>query len=310
MLSQKCYECALKHVATALSYAKEILGGHTEGNPLDHRIDLLGELCNLEHHLELLDGGLLTEAQVMRRILQSRGMAVNEADLQKLRDFYNAIEQKSVIPSRTHREAAVSVARSREGYLVVVDSPRDRERFQAVYEGLRKNVLNEIEIVVCKPAFECPADVAVVDMPFSEYVRSIKEECFVYMTQDCFIINRCDFNLLPDIYLQDKCNHAEKYKGYKVYPYEWDCGAPHVLYTQKVIETFDGSYTCGNVLNDYYIKQEIRPAYNSYQYVARVTDRVCCGVKQQLESGYLYATATTDEGFRSLKEWLLTKRQK
>jgi len=42
MKDMKCIECVLKHLATALSFGKEIMSGHSIGNELDHRIDFLG----------------------------------------------------------------------------------------------------------------------------------------------------------------------------------------------------------------------------------------------------------------------------
>lgn len=49
--SMNCVQCVRKHLANALSYAKEVLAGHGEGGDPDHRPDLLGELGNAEHHL-------------------------------------------------------------------------------------------------------------------------------------------------------------------------------------------------------------------------------------------------------------------
>lgn len=306
MLSQKCFDCALKHVATALSYAKEILGGHTEGNPLDHRIDLLGELCNLEHHLELLDRNLLNEAQMLRRILQSRCMAVNEADIQKLRDFYVAIEKKSEIPSKTLIEASRSVARSREGYKVVIDSPSDSERFQVALQGLMENVLNPIEVFVLNPSIDVQG-ATVVNQPLKDFVEQLDDDVFVYMTENEYIINRCDFNLLPDIFLQEKCKGHEQYKECRVYPFEWDCGAPHILEKEKFLKTY---HEDEDVLTCYYVRNGIKPVYNAYSYVVRVEHKLCCASRGQAESGYIYATALDNDGFLSLKEWLLTRRQK
>lgn len=42
MDSMKCWDCALKHLAGALSYGKEILTGHAKGAELDHRPVCLG----------------------------------------------------------------------------------------------------------------------------------------------------------------------------------------------------------------------------------------------------------------------------
>jgi hypothetical protein len=229
-------------------------------------------------------------------------MSVNEADLQKLRDLYNGIEAKATIPSQMRTEASPCVARSRDWYKVVIDSPCDVERLQACHECLRRNVMNQIEVIALNPTVDVPDGVEVVEGTLVDYIKGLDDDGFIYMTHDDFIINRCDLNLLPDIYLQQKCKNPEKYKGCGTYPYEWDCGAPHYLLRDKVIETYDG-----DTLNDYYIKQAVKPAYNAYSYVVRVTDRLCCGVKAQAESGYIYATALTDSGFASLMEWLKGK---
>lgn len=50
--SMYCPQCVRKHLANAISYAKEILAGHGAGGDPDHRPDLLGELGNAEHHLQ------------------------------------------------------------------------------------------------------------------------------------------------------------------------------------------------------------------------------------------------------------------
>lgn len=41
MNNQKCFECAYKHLAAALSYGKEIIGGYDAKNELNHEIDFL-----------------------------------------------------------------------------------------------------------------------------------------------------------------------------------------------------------------------------------------------------------------------------
>lgn len=45
-----CRDCLRKHLAAALSYAKEILDGHGKGARPDHRPDFAGEIINAEHH--------------------------------------------------------------------------------------------------------------------------------------------------------------------------------------------------------------------------------------------------------------------
>jgi hypothetical protein len=42
METMVCFECVEKHLAGALSYAKEIKSGHGKDSELDHRPDFLG----------------------------------------------------------------------------------------------------------------------------------------------------------------------------------------------------------------------------------------------------------------------------
>lgn len=95
MDSMKCWDCALKHLAGALSYGKEILTGHTKGAELDHRPDLLGELVNCEHHAELLDRELFNRVSTLRKQLQVRHVFVTAEDLDTLRMLYLKTEALS-----------------------------------------------------------------------------------------------------------------------------------------------------------------------------------------------------------------------
>ena len=308
MLSMKCHDCAMKHCAGMLSYAKEILGGHAEGNPLDHRIDLLGEAVNLEHHLELIDQRLLVEAQELRRQMQAHGMAVTERDLQRIRDLYDAIAKNAVIPTETRTEASPEPARSRDGYVVVIDSPRDSGRFQEALRGVMENVLNQVTVYVLNPEIDIEENgFTTVRKPTRDFVEALDDDMFVYMTENDFIINKCDLNLLPDCYLAERVENPELYSGCKTYPYKWDCGAPHVLEKEKFLKTYNENE---NLLDCYYIRNEIKPVYNSFTRVARISQKLCCSNRSLVEGGCIFATALDDAGFASLREWLLTRRQR
>ena len=110
-----CLECLQKHLAGALSYAKEVMEGHGEGSALDHRIDLLGEMVNAEHHLELLDGALLMDLRALRRGLQGRGMAPVEGDLLELRRIWSEAGKER----RTAPKPLSMKVRDAEGYAVM-----------------------------------------------------------------------------------------------------------------------------------------------------------------------------------------------
>ena len=90
--SMKCRDCVLKHLAGAISYAKEILDGHGKGGTPDHRPDYLGELVNAEHHLELLSKEILEKVSALRTAAQMKGMQPSEEDIEELRMLWVEVE--------------------------------------------------------------------------------------------------------------------------------------------------------------------------------------------------------------------------
>ena len=88
----KCFECVLKHLSKALSYGKEVMGGHDRNNALDHRPDLLGEIGNAEDHLKLIDDALFAKMKAFRSELQSNQVSVTIDTLQTIRDLYKEVE--------------------------------------------------------------------------------------------------------------------------------------------------------------------------------------------------------------------------
>ena len=90
--SMRCRDCALKHIAAAISYAKEILDGHGKGGTPDHRPDYLGELVNAEHHLELLSRDAMEKVSAMRTAAQMKGMTPSEEDIEALRALWVEVE--------------------------------------------------------------------------------------------------------------------------------------------------------------------------------------------------------------------------
>ena len=88
MKNMKCKNCALKHIAAAISYGKEIMSGHTKGAELDHRPDFLGELVNAEHHLKLLDARGYNIIINLRRKLQKLDHIPSMADIEYLRHIW------------------------------------------------------------------------------------------------------------------------------------------------------------------------------------------------------------------------------
>lgn len=94
--SMKCKDCVLKHIANAMSYAKEILAGHGIGGTPDHRPDYLGELVNAENHLEHISIELLNRVMVLRTAAQTRRMLPVESEIDELRQIWIDVEKTEV----------------------------------------------------------------------------------------------------------------------------------------------------------------------------------------------------------------------
>ena len=95
-MNMKCPACVMKHLAAAISYAKEVQSGHGRGHELDHRPDLLGELVNAEHHLKLLDNNLHVAISELRKKLQENGTNPSQADTEYIRRLWKMTEDKFI----------------------------------------------------------------------------------------------------------------------------------------------------------------------------------------------------------------------
>lgn len=93
MENMNCPNCALKHIAAAISYAKEIMAGHGKGADLDHRPDFLGELVNAEHHLKAINQNLFAFVVKIRRHVQDTQTTPSETIVMRLRKLWASIEK-------------------------------------------------------------------------------------------------------------------------------------------------------------------------------------------------------------------------
>lgn len=89
--SMDCVACFRKHVAAALSFAKEVMGGHGEGSPLDHRVDLAGEIGNAEQHArEMTVPGYAAALRELRHGLEGRRWMAGADDIVVLRKLWKS----------------------------------------------------------------------------------------------------------------------------------------------------------------------------------------------------------------------------
>lgn len=86
-----CLACFRKHVAAALSFAKEIQAGHGAGADLDHRPDLEGEISNAEHHaMEMTVPGYAPALRELRHRLDRQQWLPAAEDVALLRRLWKS----------------------------------------------------------------------------------------------------------------------------------------------------------------------------------------------------------------------------
>lgn len=105
--TMRCKDCVLKHLADAMSYAKEILAGHGLGGTPDHRPDYLGELVNAENHLAHMSADLLNRLMVIRTAAQMKRMTPSDSDIDALRELWIDVEGTD-FDSEAFRETPVT----------------------------------------------------------------------------------------------------------------------------------------------------------------------------------------------------------
>jgi hypothetical protein len=89
--SMDCVACFRKHVSAALSFAKEIMGGHGEGADLDHRADLEGEIANAEQHArEMTVPGYAPALRDLRHALEEKQWRPDAGDISVLRRLWRS----------------------------------------------------------------------------------------------------------------------------------------------------------------------------------------------------------------------------
>jgi len=136
--SMKCKDCVLKHIANAMSYAKEILSGHGIGGTPDHRPDYLGELVNAENHLEHISIELLNRVMVLRTAAQTRRMVPLESDIDTLRQLWIDVEATEV------PEGSVSIGQIQENKTILGTDLTTIKRTEPT-EAIKFDTFPEIE---------------------------------------------------------------------------------------------------------------------------------------------------------------------
>lgn len=315
-MNQNCYECVYKHLAAALSYAKEVMGGFDSKSELNHEIDFLGEIINAEHHLELIDQALFSALRDFRKSCVSRRIKLTEADTDIIREIYNdVLKHEENGPGKALKMPAVAQAKaysqiySQEKFTVVYDSITDKEYFDLSLKLLRDNAENQIDVIVLKSNVDLSEydyiTLAETDSLYSLIESGkIAEDNFVYMKENHFIIKHFDFNFLFNSYAQQIApNHKElRAKGIKEYPYTWDVGKPQTINKTKFLEVMKDQPT-DNLLTTYFNLINEPEEYNSRFNILTLEKTLCCSNKARI-SKMTFVEVTNKTALPSLKEWL------
>ena len=305
MDSMKCFECCFKHLAGALSYGKEILSGHDKNNPLDHRIDFLGELVNCEHHLGLINQGLADELKAYRQNIQNKHVELNQADLEKLREFYKKVEDVEKNNAKPFEKVGAIKNYSQDEFSVIYFKPKNEQWFDLSYQLLKINCLNKINIYAVQPEIQLKdyPDIKVVKDNIYDLIKTDEiTENFVYMQDNYFILRNFDFNFLSNTYRQIKALNEEdlRKRGVKGFCYDWDC-KPQMFNKNDYIKTMEG--ITDNLPTCYFNINRQGENLNSHFQVVDLDRVICCSNKAKITS-VNFCTCRNDLAFSSFKKWI------
>lgn len=229
MDSMKCWSCALKHLAGALSYGKEVLSGHTYGAELDHRPDLIGELVNCEHHAELLNHTLFDAVAMIRRKLQDHRGICTPDDLDAIRALYlttermesaTEVEQRAIdkeISAIGSQYQAVNplqqvIRKSLDDYPgnpevldLVITQVANQEQFEFQYQSIQQHANGYRRIIAVRPlcSLDQYTDVIVTQQSLYQLCQSTElSDVFICMRGCQAFLHDYSLQRLPPTYAQ------------------------------------------------------------------------------------------------------------
>lgn len=286
----KCFQCALKHTATALSYGKQILSGHGEGADLDHRIDFLGELTNLEHHLKLLDENLCVEVKNYRQMIQAKKVNLSEEDLQYIRELYKKIEAvQDGDKSMVKKESSINSTPC-----VLFIHIQDKNYFDLCYKKLKENLVDYSKIYYLKSDI----DLSGYDVEKIEY-KDITEQYIYLMNEKQLVLRhfsakallrvqdyKADFNMKPII---EELKKNQPYYYYQNFP----CVVEKGNFWQFVDKETPLTYYCNKYKAD---------EYKLFQVAIKLDKVLCCSNKSRMKTA-IYIHIDNEVALDSIKKY-------
>ena len=278
MQSMKCFQCALKHTATALSFGKEILSGHGEGADLDHRIDFLGELTNLEQHLKLLDENLSIQVKNYRQMMQAKKIAVSEQDLQYLRQLYVKIEKSQKGQQNLpKKESEINTVPC-----VLFLHIKDKNYFNLCYSKLQQNLSDYSKIYYLKSDI----DLSNYDIEKIEY-KDIEQEYIYIISEKDIILKPMSAKALLRIQdYKNNLNIKQLVEELKLnQPYFYYDNFPCIVSKSNFWEYLDKDIPLTFYCNKY--KSEFE--YKTFQVAIKLDKILCCSNKSKMKTAiYCY----------------------
>lgn len=304
MDSMKCFECVLKHVATALSYGKEILSGHTMGNELDHRIDFLGELTNIEHHLQLMDQSLYAEISDYRKQIQAKKVLITADDLTFLRELYIKVE--SLDGEIINNNSADKIYEQLQfDPNIVFYEVNNLNYFDLAYKTIKKHLkdYNKIQVLKTDLDLSAYADVLVLHQNIYEYALSADD--FILMYENTCFIKDVSAKKIANSFSMKRAENLpieylrkQKIKN-SIYSYDYlkPCKIKVDIFND-VLKDYRGEYPI--TVYSYLGNETTR--LNDTQTTVYIDRNICCSTKNQLN--HKTFARWNEKGFQSLKTWL------
>lgn len=313
MHSMKCWSCALKHIAGALSYGKEILSGHTYGAELDHRPDLIGELVNCEHHAELLSSTLFDVVSSLRKQLQDRHGICSADDLETLRSLYLTIERMETASEQEQQsiQKELSLLNNTEPLnisfqdirrktldeyqgnpeildlvIIGVDNP---DWFEFQYQSIQRHANGYRRLIVVQPTVDLTAysDISIIPHSLYQLCQSAElSDTFICMNGHQALLHDYTLQQLPPTYAQhitplfrtvraDLKQIYEAASDYDTFMPQPVDKALFVQYMSNDLPAFPLSY--------YFAKKQENRIYDTAALGSYIDRPICCSTRASLK---------------------------
>lgn len=300
MDSMKCFECVLKHIATALSYGKEILSGHTMGNELDHRIDFLGEITNAQHHIELIDDNLFVQISNYRKQIQSKKILIDVNDLAFLRQLYikvEAMEQNKT--DIIYEEMDIQPN-------IIYYNVTNKDYFDLSYKSIKNNLKGYSNIYVLNSEIDLKEyeDVTVLNKTLYQY--SIDAQDFILMYENTGVLKNFQAKKIANSFSMKLFNNFEtinylKKLGVNRNIFNYDRLKPCKI-KSKIFNQVIKNYNGDNPITVYCYLGNQTTNLNDNLTTVFVDRPICCSTRSSLKEKDF--VRWNQQGFESLRKEL------